>query len=228
MRIARRPSILFAMLLVGCDAPTAATLAARVVRFSADTVPMIYFGRATTRFEADLSARYARILRSVGEPALRNATLPERTSVLRFFWLRSFHDIVTVRVVRSPSACLVVTTARSPDVILIPDVVSTGRWNAGMQSPVTITRRDSTVVPNSSCAGLDAHLDALGLATNRRRTSGRGFDGADWVFERVDASGHAWRQQWSPSITQERTTWDAGMAFLVLARSLPSTAEELY
>lgn len=216
------------LLLTGCDTTVSPPPPVRAaVRFRTETSAAAYFGEFRTRGDTVWLPMFATALQGMDEPPLRGAGLPQSGRVLRFLWQRSFHPDVAVRVTESAAGCSVVTTVRTQHLILLPQDSIGGAFKAE-PAPQSMLRRDSTALAMSICAELFAHLEAIGVSTDRPHSSGGGVDGAHWLFERVDARGHGCLETWSPDGSTSPAIWNAGMAILSAGRARPPNAREIY
>jgi hypothetical protein len=215
----------------GCDTTVASLPVRNDVRFRTDTSAAAYFGVSRTWSDSVWLPIFAATLHGMGEPPLRSATLMQSERILRFTWLRTFHPELAVRVTESAAGCSVVTTMRTPLLFLLPPVSMSGdsTTESAPESIAQFTlRRDSTELAMSTCADLFAHLEAIGVSTDRPHSAGGGADGTHWVFERVDARGHGCLETWSPDSSTSPAIWNAGMALLTAGRARPTIAREIY
>jgi hypothetical protein len=211
-------------LLIACDGTVSMVRPSNAVIFRSDTTATGYFGTLYSWADTVFLESHAEGLRAFGEPPLRGATLDRETFVLRFFWRRSFHAGVAVRVTRSAIGCTLVTTIQQNDMYRLP--VSDTPSQALVRG--TRLRRDSTALAVQTCDDLAARLDTIGLKAGGPFVEGGGLDGADWIFERLDVRGHAALVRWSPDCSTSCGVFTAGMAFLRAAHALPNEPRELY
>lgn len=230
MRTLRRVQCLAGMLvLAGCDTTVAAPSPTHDdVHFRTDTTAAAYFGELRSWRDSVWLPSFATALHELDEPPLRGAKLVRSGRVLRFFWQRSFNPAVAVRITESAAGCSVVTTVRTPKLLPIVQLDSISDAAASESALAWTLRRDSTALASAICADLFGQLEAIGVATDRPHSPGGGVDGTHWLFERVDARGHACLEAWSPDSTSERAVWKAGMAFLSAGGALPVDAREMY
>lgn len=216
------------ILFASCDATVAPSPAHDDVQFRTDTSATAYFGEFRTWADTVWLPMFATTLQGMDEPPLRGAKLAQPGRVMRFLWQRTFHPDVAVRVTESAAGCSVVTTVHTQFQILLPPPDSIGGSFRNEPAPQSTLRRDSTALAISTCADLLAQLEAIGVSDDRPHSPGGGVDGAHWVFERVDARGHACLETWSPDSAASPAVWNAGMAFLAAGRALPENAREVY
>lgn len=153
------------------------------------------------------------------------ATAPARTTALRFFWRRSFHPHIAIRVEFSPNACRIVTTSVGPGEF---------EWSApdslGMSVPLRylsgpILRNDSASVPVAECTQLATSFEKAVGWIQSAAPYGPAPDGSDWMFEVLTTSGHRAASRFSPDSTHAPEVWRAGIEALRLGRALPPVAE---
>ena len=216
--------IVASALLTACDGSVTLARPANAVVFRSDRTDTAYFGTPYNWADTVWLESLAEGLGGFGEPPLRGATLNRDMFVLRFFWRRSFHPGVAVRVTRSATGCTLVTNVRENDMYRIPGIGSSGATLVrGTQ-----LRLDSTVLAPQTCTDLAARLDTIGLKADGPFVDSRGLDGADWIFERLDSRGHAALLRWSPDCSTSCGVFTAGMEFLRAAHALPKEPRELY
>jgi hypothetical protein len=225
MRAFPRPVVVLGFaLLAGCEAQDHALRPAPQIAFPAETTATAYFGAPVSWSDTVWLEFHAAGLRALSEPPLRGATRARGMSVVRFLWRRSFHPSIAVRVTRSTAGCTIVTTIRENDMYRMPFS------NSARAELVrgTALRRDSTTLAHDSCDDLMIRIDTIGLQSSGPFIESRGLDGADWIFERLDARGHAVLVRWSPDCSTDCGAFTAGMAFLRAANALPKGPRELY
>lgn len=126
-------------------------------------------------FEADW---FGGELRKLQEPSLyRLATDggPDRSSHIRFLWIRSFHDPVAIRIERSPDGKAFLT-ARQRDADLGPQEYGKSRTLARALTETEIRQ-------------LDTVLSRTRVLHERPKICEGGVDGARWIFEATDGRG---------------------------------------
>ena len=225
MREFLRPvAVLGLAILAGCEVQERAFLPAPQMTFSADTTATAYFGVPVNDADTSWLGSHAARMHRFGETPLHGATIPRDVSILRFLWQRSFHPSVAVRVTRATSGCTIVTTIGENDMYSFP---MTDTQHAVLVRGAQL-RRDSTTLSVDSCKDLSTRVDTIGLKSRGPFIASRGLDGADWVFERLDARGHAILVRWSPDCSTDCGAFTAGMAFLRAADALPKSPHELY
>ena len=170
-------------------------------------------------FEA---AWFGNALRAMREPILHGAAMPPEWSVGRVLWLRSFHEPVSVRIVRSGQSCVVITT-----VLESQFVRSTSDTAAGSSiAPIgfgPLVRRDSTAADAPVCDAALGSLVQAGLGAVPVTIPDRGLDGSEWILELVDASQYRLAVRWSPD-----TAGALGAAALGVLRAGRVTLSPVY
>lgn len=224
-RLLHSVCILAFALLTACDGESSMALPPDAVVFRADTSVTAYFGTPVNWSDTVWLELHAHGRRAFGEPPLRGASIKPNTFVLRFFWQRTFHPSVAVRVTRSTQGCGLVMTVKQNDMFLLPLL---GSGEPPVLVPGTRLRKDSFALAVHTCDDLAARLDKIGLTAGGPWVQRRGVEGADWVFERLDTRGHTALLSWSPDCSTACSVFTAGMAFLQAAHALPSGPGELY
>ena len=166
-------------------------------------------------------------LKQMGEPPLPGAHVRPGVTVIRFFWSRSFHPDVAVRLVIEPKQCAVVTTVMTHAETLWGPPDSRGMSVPVGEAPGKLIRQDSVPLLVGDCKAMRSTFDRLGLWQVTSRPLG-GVDGSFWRFERAQATGYTSVMWWSPSEAEGRPVWSAGLAMLKLAHALPSGPREIY
>ena len=136
-----------------------------------------------TNFQADW---YARQLRAAGEPSLARAVSERRApgvETLRFTWLRTFHHPVVIRI----------ETARGRSHLVAKEMSGRGGYDPG-----EIARQLDRALSATEARALDALLVRARLFAGTPRNCSFGLDGAQWLFEGVDAGGYHFLDRWSP------------------------------
>jgi hypothetical protein len=181
------------------------------------------FDRARPHLDTFDIRWYGGALLALHEPPLLGARPGQRTAVLRFLWLRSFHPEVAVRFEAAPDRCRVVTTVlrRRPE----PAIV--GRSGT---IPIDfvfggVARRDSTDLPMQTCESLLHRLDEAGFWSAPVTKEVNGADGAEWVIEGIDGGRYHVISRWSPSESRDKPVRTAGLTFLLLGRAAPDPHE---
>ena len=163
----------------------------------------------------NVAGRYGGLLAVVGEPDL--SRIAEDADVYRALWLRSFHDPVSVRLVRRGNRMSVITAQaeRRPDESFsgarhdsLP--LDTARWN--------------------EIARLAATSDFWAMAAPGPEPGEVRLDGARWILEaRVDGRYHVvdW---WSPAAsgTEKEAAFRAFFLKILSQGTVPLRADEVY
>jgi len=129
---------------------------------------------------------YARHLQAAGEPSLSRAARDGRSAVretLRFTWLPSFDHPVIIRI----------ETARGRSRLIVRELAGAGGY-----SPGEIARRVERALTADEDRALSALLTRTQLFAGPPRDCRMGLDGAQWLFEGVNAGGYHFLDRWSP------------------------------
>ena len=154
---------------------------------------------------------YSRQLAAAGEPSLYLASQAQRpagASTLRFTWLRSFHAPVTIRIE---------TAGPGSHRLIAKRLSGAGGYDPGVVEKIVERRLTSaeagrlqTMLAGSRVFDLVPNICQLG------------FDGAEWIFESVDAGGYHFVSFWTPRegpanalgrLLMGLTGWDFGEVY---------------
>lgn len=126
---------------------------------------------------------YTEQLDTLQEPDLREWR-DQGDTVVRFLWLRTFHQPVAVRVVGQGARWIA--------------VVSVADGEGGYQ-PGHLVIRDTVPLGRPQVDSLVALLDAVNFRTAETMLPSTGLDGAEWVFEYRSGPTYLLRERWSPA-----------------------------
>ena len=162
-----------------------------------------YFPRG--EFDEFVESWYSTQLAALDEPSLLHA--PDTEEVIRFTWLRSFHQPVVVRVVFGTDDATLVFKRGD----------GSGGWDPGR----LVENRQHRLSGNDMSA---ARAIADFLARCEGPPEELGFDGAEWIFEYRYGDRYCLVDEWSPNSGPWR---EAGMALISLAGYRPP-ADDVY
>lgn len=127
---------------------------------------------------------YSEQLDSLREPKLGTLHAAGDT-IIRFLWLRTFHEPVAVRVTGQAGHWMAIIS------------VADGQGGYG---PGRLVRRDTLALPVTAVDSLRSLIVATGYWREPARDPvGVGTDGAQWVFELMIPGRYGLRDRWSPS-----------------------------
>lgn len=147
----------------------------------------------------DILSSYATLLARAQEPSFL-VPRPDGATIMRFTWLRSFHAPIIIR--------LTVPRQGKGRVEMIR-FSGLGGYDYGQ-----VKDRKSRTVNQGEIIALLADADPALLEPATPSCGPPGTDGARWLIERSDASGHHFAERWSPDDGVVKT---AGMALIRLA-----------
>lgn len=129
---------------------------------------------------------YSGQLAAAGEPSLflESRTRTAGAKRLRFTWLPSFHHSVMVRIDTAPSG-----EAR---------LLAVRLSGAGGYAPGTPAERVERNLTPEEARKLEAALKQGRLFELPPKICDGGADGAEWIFEAVDAAGYHYLDRWTP------------------------------
>ena len=147
----------------------------------------------------DILSSYATILARAKEPSFLTPR-SDGATILRFIWLRSFHAPIIVRLTMPNQSKGRVEMIRFSGL---------GGYDYGQ-----VKDRKSRAVDQGEVISLLADADPALLEPATPSCGPPGTDGARWLIERSDASGHHFAERWSPDDGIGRAT---GIALIRLA-----------
>jgi hypothetical protein len=130
---------------------------------------------------------YSRQLAAAAEPSLYLASQAQRpagSATLRFTWLRSFHAPVHIRI----------ETAGPGRHRLVAKQLS----GAGGYDPGHVEKTIERPLTPDEAGRLQAMLASARVFDLPPDPCGGGADGAEWIFESVDAGGYHYASVWTP------------------------------
>jgi hypothetical protein len=139
-----------------------------------------------TTMDADTDAWYSSALRAAREPSLYLASLDAEATpveVVRFTWLRSFHDPVVVRVDQTADGVMRLTATQ---------------MYVGLPRQGRAYRRVAKVLSVEESAVFHKLLATGGLAEALPVSCEGGTDGAEWIIERSGPGHYAYWNRRSP------------------------------
>ena len=212
--------VVAAMLECGCR--DLARSADRAVVFRSDTIAAAYFSVA--ELDSFSVPWYADAVRTMREPPMRDASIPPGTTVLRFVYLRAFHNGISVRVTFGPGQCWVTTTEAPVLLLEIVPVPGSDSLFSTIERRYPPVRRDSALVAWSTCRALHRDMIAAGVRTEPAAKTRGGIDGSEWILEMIDSTGYHIINRWSPDSGATPALFRAGLSLLEAGRALPVRA----
>jgi len=125
---------------------------------------------------------YTSALDALGEPDIRGSASGSGTTI-RFLWLRTFHQPVSVRL------------SRVNGVWQVRYAASDGQ---GGYSPGNLNIVGSLTLTSAQEDTLAVHLSRTEFWTAPTKIPTDGMDGAEWIFEWRAGDRYALRQRWNP------------------------------
>ena len=180
-------------------------------------VPDKYFPpgvlRCNERQEEFVTNWYSEQLKALGEPSLWALSRSDsQARVYRFFWLRSFHHPVSVRVIINS------------DLTGVLILKITG--GAGGYAPGDLIRKESMPLGKNGTALLLARVLQTHLWELPTRGGTGGNDGASWILEAVADGKYQVVDRWSPG--EADPVYALGMTFITHLAGLQIDPKEVY
>ncbi len=129
---------------------------------------------------------FAEHLIAAGEPSLHRAAQQPRAAdarTIRFTWLPSFHNPVTVRIESAGATHRLIARRLS---------------GAGGYEPGTVQARIERTLTPAESERLLAAIERTRLFALPANPCSLGCDGAQWIFEGIDGEGYHFTNFWSP------------------------------